>query len=346
MTLIYFILILGVIIFIHELGHFIFAKKAGVHVYEFAIGMGPKIFSKQPKNSETVYSLRLIPLGGFCSMAGETVEEDTSVPKNKQLTNKTWFQRFMVVFAGPLFNFILAFILLLFMGFVYGVPSTKPVVGAIETASPAEKAGLEVGDTILSINDKKVRNWDQILMKLQLINNDDGVDFKIKDSKGNEKVIEIFPKKQVIDDVVTYRFGIGSISTREHGILPSISYAGSKLVSLTESMGTVLSGLFTGKIAASNISGPVGIYSVVGEQAKAGFDSILYLIAYLSINVGFINLVPFPAFDGGRILFLIIEKIKGKPVSSKTENMFHNIGFFILIGLMLLVTFNDILRLF
>ena len=345
MTLIYFILILGIIIFIHELGHFLLAKKSGVYVYEFAIGMGPKIFSKKPKNSETVYSLRLVPLGGFCAMAGEDMD-DPNVPQEKQLNKKTWLQRFMVIFAGPLFNFILAFVLLLFMGLIYGVPSTKPVVGAIEKNSAAEKAGLEVGDTILSINDKKVRNWDQILMKLQLINSEDGVEFKIKDEKGNVETLEIFPKKQVVDDVVSYRFGIGTTSTRERGILPSISYAGSKLVSLTESMGTVLGGLFTGKIAVSNISGPVGIYSVVGEQAKAGFDSILYLVAYLSINVGFINLVPFPAFDGGRILFLIIEKFKGSPVSQKTENMFHNIGFFILIGLMLLVTFNDILRLF
>ena len=345
MTLIYFIIILGVIIFIHELGHFLFAKKAGVHVYEFAIGMGPKILSKQPKNSETVYSLRLIPLGGFCAMAGEDVE-DEKLPKDKQLSNKTWFQRFMVIFAGPLFNFILAFVLLLFIGLAFGAPATKPIVGAIEKDSAAEKAGLEIGDTILSINGKKVYNWDQILMKLQLINNEDGVEFKIKNQNGKEEVIEIFPKKQVTNDVVTYRFGIGSTTKREYGIIPALSYSGSKLVSLTESMGTVLGGLFTGKISVSNVSGPVGIYSVVGEQAKAGFDSILYLIAYLSINVGFINLVPFPAFDGGRILFLIIEKIKGSPVSPKLENTFHNIGFFLLIGLMLLVTFNDILRLF
>ena len=345
MTLIYFILILGVIIFIHELGHFLFAKKAGVHVYEFAIGMGPKILSKQPKNSETVYSLRLIPLGGFCAMAGEDVE-DSSLPKDKQLSNKTWFQRFMVIFAGPLFNFILAFVLLLFIGLAFGAPATKPIVGAIEQDSAAEKAGLGIGDTIISINGKKVYNWDQILMKLQLINNEEGVDFIVRNQNGKEELIEIFPTKHITDDVVTYRFGIGSTNKREYGIIPALSYSGSKLVSLTESMGTVLGGLFTGKISVSNISGPVGIYSVVGEQAKAGLDSILYLIAYLSINVGFINLVPFPAFDGGRILFLIIEKFKGSPVSPKLENTFHNIGFFLLIGLMLLVTFNDILRLF
>ena len=346
MTIIYFILILGVIIFIHELGHFLFAKSAGIYIYEFAIGMGPKIFSRKSKKSETEYSIRLIPLGGFCSMAGESVEDEKTVPKDKLMQNKTWFQRFMVIFAGPLFNFILAFVLLLFIGFIFGSPPTKPVIGAIDQNSAAYKAGLEVGDTILSINDKKVHNWDQVMMQLQLINNEKEVKFDIKDITGKDLTIGITPEKKVNDDVVSYYFGIGTGTERERGIISSFSYAGSKLVSLTQSMGTVLGGLFTGKVSVSNISGPVGIYSVIGEQAKSGFDSIIYLTAFLSINVGFINLIPFPAFDGGRILFMIIEKIKGSPVDAKVENMFHYIGFFLLIGLMILVTFNDILRLF
>ncbi len=346
MTIIYFVLILSVIIFIHEFGHFIFAKKAGIYVFEFAIGMGPKIFSRKSKKSETEYSIRLIPLGGFCSMAGESNEDEKTVSKDKLMQNKTWLQRFMVIFAGPLFNFILAFLLLFFIGLIYGASPTKPVVGAIESNSAADKAGLEVGDTILSINDKKVGNWDQVMMQLQMVDGSKEVVFKIKDTSDNEVTINIKPQKIVEDDTVTYRYGIGTGSTKERGILPSLSYASSKIVSLTQAMGTTISGLFTGKISVSNVSGPVGIYSVIGEQAKAGFDSILYLIAYLSINVGFINLIPFPAFDGGRILFLIIEKLKGSPVDSKVENMFHYVGFFLLIGLMILVTFNDILRLF
>ncbi|MBE6153588.1 MAG: RIP metalloprotease RseP [Firmicutes bacterium] len=346
MTIIYFILILGVIIFIHELGHFLFAKKAGVKIFEFAIGMGPKVFSKKSKKSETEYSIRLIPLGGFCSMAGESNEDEQNVPKDKLLQNKTWFQRFMVIFAGPLFNFILAFVLLLSIGLIYGATPTKPIIGAIVKNSAADKAGLEIGDTILSINNKRVNNWDQVMMQLQMIDGSKEVSFVIEDDNDKEKTINIKPEKIVEDDVVTYRFGIGTGSKRERGILPSLSYASSKLMSLTQSMGSTLAGLFTGKISVSNVSGPVGIYNVIGEQAKAGFDSILYLTAFLSINVGFINLIPFPAFDGGRILFLIIEKIKGKPVDSKVENMFHYVGFFLLIGLMILVTFNDILRLF
>ncbi len=345
MTIIYFILILGIIVFIHELGHFIFAKKAGIYCYEFSVGMGPKLISKKFK-SETEYCLRLIPIGGFVSMAGESVEEDKKIPKNKRLQSKTWLQRFLTIFAGPLFNFILAFVLLLIVGLAFGAPSTKPVIGMLEEGSAAEKAGLEAGDRVLSINGKKVSTWDEIIMKLQLTNNGNPVDFEIKRENGTTKNIEVKPEKVIQDDVVSYHFGVGMDQTISHGFIPSLSYASSKLYSLTKSMFTVLGGLFTGKIGVGNISGPVGIYSIVGDSAKAGLSNLIYLMAYLSINIGFINLIPFPAFDGGRILFLIIEKIKGSPVSPKVENMFHYVGFFILIGLMILVTFNDILRLF
>lgn len=345
MTLIYFILILGTIVFIHELGHFIFAKKAGIYCYEFSIGMGPKIFGKKFK-SETEYCIRAIPLGGFVSMAGETVEEDKNIPKDKQLQNKTWLQRFLTIFAGPFFNFVLAFILLFLIGIIFGAPSTKPIVGAVQEDSAAYEAGLEAGDRILSINNKKVSNWDQIIMKLQLNNTGKKVTFEIKKENGTIQEIIVKPKKVIVDEQTTYQFGVGMEQNKYYGFVESIKYATSKIGSLTESMFTVIGGLFTGKVSLSNISGPVGIYSVVGDSAKAGFDSILYLIAYLSINVGFINLIPFPAFDGGRILFLIIEKVKGSPVSPKVENMMHNIGFFLLIGLMILITFSDILRLF
>lgn len=345
MTLIYFILILGIIVFIHELGHFIFAKRAGIYCYEFSIGMGPKIFGKKFK-SETEYCIRAIPLGGFVSMAGETVEEDKKIPKNKQLQSKTWLQRFLTIFAGPFFNFVLAFFLLFLIGLIFGAPSTKPIVGMIQENSAAYEAGLEAGDKILSINDKKVKNWDQIIMELQLNNTGKAVDFEVQKENGTKIEITIKPKKVTIDDQTTYQFGVGMEQKIYTGFVESLKYATSKLGSLTESMFTVIGGLFTGKISLNNMSGPIGIYSIVGDSAKAGFDSIIYLMAYLSINVGFINLIPFPAFDGGRILFLIIEKIKGSPVSPKVENMMHSIGFFLLIGLMIVITLSDIFKLF
>ena len=345
MTIIYFVLILGLIVFIHELGHFIFAKRAGIYCYEFSIGMGPKLFGKKFK-SETEYCLRLIPLGGFVSMAGEDVEVDKNVPKEKRMQNKTWFQRFLTVFAGPLFNFILAFILLFLIGLCYGATSTSTVVGQIDKNSAADKAGLEVGDKILSIDGKKVRNWDDLIMQLQLTNSEKIITFEVENQNGEIENINIKPEKKEVDGQTSYYFGVGMDPNKNYGFVSSIKYATSKLGSLTKSMVTVIGGLFTGKVSLGNISGPVGIYSIIGDSAKAGFSSILYLIAYLSINVGFINLIPLPAFDGGRILFLIIEKIKGSPVDMKIENMLHYVGFFLLIGLMILVTFNDIIKLF
>lgn len=345
MTLLYFVIILGVIVFIHELGHFIFAKKAGIYCYEFSIGMGPKIFGKKFK-SETEYCLRLIPLGGFVSMAGEEVEVDKKIPKEKRMQSKTWLQRFLTIFAGPLFNFILAFVLLFLIALCYGAPSTSTLIGQIDKESAAYDSGLEVGDRILSIDGKRVSNWDDLIMKLQLVDSNKAVKFEVEKANGETENINIKPDKKEVDGQTTYYFGVGMDPTKEYGFFSSIKYASSKLVSLTESMITVIGGLFTGKVSLGNISGPVGIYSIIGDSAKAGFSSILYLIAFLSINVGFINLIPFPAFDGGRILFLIIEKIKGGPIDAKLENVIHSIGFFLLIGLMILVTFNDILRIF
>ena len=160
MTLIYFLLILGITILVHEFGHFIFAKKAGVHVYEFSIGMGPKIFTHKRKNDETEYSLRLFPIGGFVSMAGEDMEdENKSIPKEKQLISKKWHERFITISAGVLFNFIFAIILLFIVGLVNGAPINKAIVESIETDYPAYNI-LEIGDTIIKINDKKIKNLD------------------------------------------------------------------------------------------------------------------------------------------------------------------------------------------
>ena len=337
MTIIYFILILGLIIFIHELGHFIFAKKAGVYVYEFAIGMGPKIISKKSKKSETVYSLRLIPLGGFCAMAGED-EEDKNVPKEMHLNNKKWWQRFMVLFAGPMMNFILAFVLLFVYALIFGSYETKPIIGEVVKDSPAYSAGLQTGDKILKIENKNVGSWDSAIIELQFINKDK-VKFNVE--RNNKKVdVIIRPKKKVDkDDNVTYYYGIAQNTKKKYGIISSATFSVNKLISLTNSMTTVIKGLFTGKIGISSMSGPVGIYEVVGSQAKAGISNLIYLTAYLSINVGYMNLIPFPAFDGGRILFLIIEKI-----TPKVEATVNNIGFALLILLMIFITGNDILR--
>lgn len=345
MTLIYFLLVLGITILVHEFGHFIFAKKAGVHVYEFSIGMGPKIFTHKRKNDETEYSLRLFPIGGFVSMAGEDMEDDNkSIPKEKQLISKKWHERFITIAAGVLFNFIFAIILLFIVGLVNGAPINKAIIESIEPDYQAYNT-LEVGDTIVKINDKKIKNLDILSLELQVQNGKE-VTFTVIDSNGKEVIKKITPKVIKDDDVTTYVYGFKLKSELKKGILPAIKYAFTKTLSLIQQMALIIFYLITGKLSISSLSGPIGIYTIVGKSAQAGIISLIYLTAYLCINVGFINFIPLPAFDGGRLLFLIIEKIKGSRVKLEIENTIHSIGFILLMILMVVITCNDIIRIF
>lgn len=346
MTLILFILILGVVIFVHELGHFLFAKKCGIYVHEFAIGMGPRIFSKKGKNNETVYSLRLIPIGGFCSLAGEGVEEDRKLPKDRLLQSKSVWDRFLTMFFGPGFNFLFAILLLFLIGLIWGAPNYKPVIADVTNQSAAYEVGIESGDTILEVNEHHIYTTDDLSLYLTLAKKDRPTEILVKKTNGEEKTYHVTPKETEIDGEKQYQYGITLQSTRQRGLLSSIKFTFVKTGALFRQMFVTIQNLFTGGLKVSQLSGPVGIYTIVGEQSKAGVANILYLIAYLSINVGFINLIPLPAFDGGRILFLIIEKIKGSPLKQETENMIHTIGFFLLMALMVYITFNDILKLF
>lgn len=345
MTLLYFVLVLGITVLIHELGHFIFAKKAGVYVYEFSIGMGPKLFSFKRKNDETVYSIRLFPIGGFVSMAGEDMEDDNKdIPKEKQLVSKKWHQRFLTIAAGVLFNFILAIILLFIVGLCSGVPKNKIYVDSLEPEYPAYEV-LKPGEQIIKLNNKKVNNIDNLSLQLQ-IHASEEVEFTIVDKEGKERTESIKPKKVEADGKETYVYGFTLTTEKEYGILPSISYAFMKTFDLIKQMGLIIFYLITGKLSLDNLAGPVGIYNIVGESAKAGILSLMYLTAYLCINVGFMNFIPLPAFDGGRLLFLIIEKIKGSRINPKIENTIHSVGFILLMILMIFITYNDILRLF
>ena len=345
LNLIYFVIVLGIIVLVHELGHFMFAKMFGIYVYEFAIGMGPKLFGWTSKNKETVYSIRAIPIGGFCSLAGEEVDDDEKIPKDRKLQAKPAWQRFLVMFFGAGNNFILAFIILLVVAFGWGAVTSEPIISELISGNPAEKAGLEVGDYILKINGHKIKTADDIAIYLQVENKEKPITFSIK-RDGEKKDIQVKPIKEEVDGSDIYRVGIKSVGKTERGIIPSIKFAFEKMGSLFRQMVITLKGLFTGGLSVNQLSGPVGIYNIVGTQASAGFENVLYLIALLSINVGFINLLPFPAFDGGRIIFLIIEKIKGSPIKPETENKIHTIGFILLLALMIYITFNDVLKLF
>ena len=343
MTLIYFIIILGVIVFIHELGHFIFAKKAGIYVYEFSIGMGPQLFKWNRKNDETDYCLRLFPIGGFVQMAGEEIEDDPDIPKDKKFGVKKFSQKFMTVIAGIMMNFILAIVLLFIVGLVNGAPQNKPIVGDIEENYPAYTSGLKEGDQFLKINGKNANTSDKLTLQLQANNGEKITAQVLRD--GEVKTIILNPKLVKVDGKETYKYGFQIVDEVKHGFVASLEYAFSKTISLLHQMVFVIFYLITGQLSVTSLAGPVGIYDVVGDAANAGFINLVYLTAFISINVGFINFLPIPAFDGGRILFLIIEKIKGKPVDPKLENTIHAIGFFLLIALMILITYNDIIRL-
>lgn len=336
MTLIYFILILGVTIFIHELGHFLFAKKAKIHCYEFSLGMGPRLFKFNRKNDETDYCIRLFPIGGYVSMAGEQIEVDQDVPKENQMLNKPWHSRFLTIIAGVIFNFILAIILLFVVGLINGVPTNKPLIGQVLSDSSAYEAGLQKGSLITEINGKKVGSIDHFLLEMQV---NMGKTLSLTTDQG--KTIKINPDKKGDK----YIYGFAMDNSKEHGVIASIKYAFTKFWGLIVQMTLIIGYLITGTLSLNNLAGPVGIYSIVGQSAQAGLINLVYLTALLSINVGFLNFLPIPAFDGGRLLFLVIEKIKGSPVNPKIENIIHSIGFILLMILMIAVTYNDIIRL-
>ena len=344
--LILFILILGSIVFVHEFGHFMMAKLTGVYVYEFAIGMGPKLWSK--KGKETEYTLRAIPIGGFCMMAGEDLEDDDlkKVPKNKRLQSKKPWQRFLIMFFGAGNNFIFAILLLFAIGLIWGGSSMEPVVTSVLKNSAAANSGIEAGDRILEINGHSISTTDDISLYLAVADPEEASDIKVEKENDSVKTYSVQPKKKKVDGQITYQYGIGMQQEVQHGFLAAIQFTYKKTISIFKQMGVTVGYLFTGGISISQLSGPVGIFSIVGDQSSAGIMNIIYLVAFLSINVGFINLLPIPAFDGGHILFIIIEKIKGSPVNPETENKIHTIGLFLLMLLMVVITFNDILRLF
>ena len=344
MTLVYMILMLGIIVFIHEFGHYLFAKKARIYVYEFSIGMGPRIFKFKRKNDETEYSVRLFPIGGYVQMAGEELEEDENIPEEKRMQSKTWIQRFLTIIAGIMFNFILAIILLFVVGLVIGSPNNKPYITMVPEGINSNL--ITVGDKILEVNGKKVIFTDTMLLRLQ-VNNKKPLKLKLKETNGNIKEVTLNPIIEENEDgTISYKYGIGIGTETKTGILPAIKYAFVKFTSLMTQMILVIGYLFTGKLGISSLSGPVGIFNVVGESAQAGFINLVYLTGFISLNVGFMNLLPIPALDGGRILFLIIEKIKGSKVDAKVENIIHTIGFALLIVLMIVITFNDIIKLY
>ncbi len=340
------LLILSIIIVIHEFGHFITAKKSGVHIYEFSIGMGPLVWKHIGKD-KIQYSIRAFPIGGYVQMAGEVMDDDDKIPKKKLMCNRPWYQRLIILVAGVTMNFILALVVLFVIGLIWGGRYSTTVLEAVQEGSAASEAGIEAGDTIIKVDGKKTSSWDMAQLYLVMKTKDGSYDITVKKESGEEKTYNVTPKTVKNEDgEETKVFGIQGTPKIERGFIEAIKYSFSKFGTIVHSMVTIVGALFTGKISLSALSGPVGMYTIVDESVGLGIDQLVYLVAFLSINLGVVNILPFPAFDGGRVLFLIIEKIKGSPVDSKVENMFHVVGFFLLMLLMVYITIQDIFRLF
>ena len=416
-TVIAFIVIFGALVFFHELGHLIFAKRAGILCREFAIGFGPKVFSH--KKGETTYTIRLLPIGGFVRMAGEDPEmveikpgyrigllfdkdetvnkiilnnkekypdcriievefadiekdliikgypddeddqlktfvihpkamivengiESQIAPLDRQFGAKTLWQRTMAIFAGPMMNFVLAFIIFIVIALLQGVPTNDPKLGEITTDGAAKAAGLHKGDVVQSINGAEVTSWADVV---EIIRNSPNkkLDFTIT-RDGKEMDVQVTPIEKTVDGK---KMGlIGVYSPVEKSPIQAISAGFKDTYTWTMQIITMLGKLVTGQFSINMLSGPVGIYQATDTVAKSGIYYLMKWAGILSINLGIMNLLPIPALDGGRLMFFAVEALRGKPIDRQKEGMVHFIGFALLMLLMLVVTWNDIQRFF
>ncbi|MGM9986521.1 MAG: RIP metalloprotease RseP [Bacillaceae bacterium] len=410
-----FVLIFGVLVFVHELGHLYFAKRAGILCREFAIGFGPKVVSFT--KNETVYTIRLLPIGGFVRMAGEDpevveikpgqtvgllfndagnvnkilidnyhknpnakviqvanidLEHDLYVegyvdeeikerygidekafivehgqkmqiaPYNRQFASKSIGSRSLAIFAGPLMNFVLAFVLFIAIGFIQGTPINKPILGKLTTDGAAYQAGLKQGDKIETINGKNTNSWEDVVSIVRA-NPEKEITMKIvRDGKELEKTVT--PKLQ---DNQEGKYGIiGVYQPTEKSVFKALQSGFTETYNWTKELLVGLGSLITGKFSIEMLSGPIGIASMTGQVAQSGFVYLMKWTAVLSINLGVLNLLPLPALDGGRLLFFGIEALRGKPIDRQKEGMVHFIGFALLMLLMIVVTWNDIKKFF
>ncbi|MGL5314918.1 MAG: RIP metalloprotease RseP [Peptostreptococcaceae bacterium] len=335
MTIIAAILLFGVIVFVHELGHFLLAKKAGIKIHEFAVGMGPKLFST--KKGETLYSIRLLPLGGYCAMEGE--DGESSDPRS--FGQKSLLQRASVLFAGPFFNIIFAVILLIPVFIYMGAPSTT--LGKIIPDSPAQAIGLQVDDKIVNINGHEINSWEDVVSNLH---SSEGKEIQISVERDGElKVFNVTPEKNADGNYV-----IGISYKPERSFFGSIGSAFTTTVDMTKQMIIFVGQLFTGSVPGgveNAVTGPVGVISIVSDQASKGIFNLMYIGSVISLNLGILNLLPIPALDGGRLVMLAIEGIRGgKKLDPNKEAAIHMVGFALLMGFMVFITYKDILRLF
>lgn len=355
MTLILFIVIFGVVVIAHEFGHFLIAKANGIHVVEFAVGMGPNLFSF--KKGDTKYSLKLFPIGGACMFEGEdgVVEKDEVSGEEKEpgpgsfLKAKVW-SRIATVAAGPFFNFILAFIVAFIMANMMVV--REPVATEVTADSSAASAGMLDGDRIVSLDGEKVHLFDEITLFMQTTYR--GGDVEVVYERDGEKY-ETVVTPQYDESEGRYLLGIANADFVEPKGFETFQYAWYEMRYSVKATYKSLGMLIGGRVSRQDVAGPVGIaVNVVGktyEQTRDyGWQSVLLnmlnIVLMLSVNLGILNLLPIPALDGGRLVFMLVEVVRGKPVPPEKEGMVHFIGLMFFMILMVFVFFNDLTNIF
>ncbi|MEK7868390.1 MAG: RIP metalloprotease RseP [Candidatus Omnitrophota bacterium] len=347
LSLVSFIVVLSILVIVHEFGHFIVAKRMGVRVEKFSIGFGPEIAGIT--KAETRYSISIIPLGGYVKLAGETGAEGVKLEKWEYFSRPVG-ERIKIIFAGPLLNYILAFLIFSFV-FMAGSPTLTTKIGKVMPGYPAESAGLKTGDRILNINGKDVVYWEDVT---KIIHASRSVEMKILVGRDTERInLLVMPKSQDMKTIFgsSKKISIIGIAPSDevvyvkYGFLKSIYMGAERLWTLTYITCRALWASITGAIPVKeSMTGPIGIFYITGQAAKLGLVYLLQLMGVLSASLAIFNLLPVPVLDGGHILFLIIEKIRKKPVSLKIQENITQVGMGLLIVLMVFVFYNDFMR--
>lgn len=366
LTAVIFLLVLAVLIFVHELGHFLIARWNGIRVDEFKIGFGPRLFSWG--KGETKYGLNLIPFGGYVKIHGEDPDDESisGRDKDRSFVNKKGWQQAAVLFAGVFFNFLFAWILysIVFMVGVTADPTgfeqysssfkdQRIMVTDVSVGSPAEKAGLKMGDSIVG-RGSNYSLFEKIAVEdiQSYVNSSNGSPISISIGRGNEspKLVSIVPTQGIVKGKYAIGISMSEVVNIKFSFFSAI-YEGAHytLIMMRETvigLYSFFANIFRGSANFSDVSGPIGIAGIVGDAAGMGLKYLLMVTALISINLGIINLIPFPALDGGRILFVAIEGIIRRRIAPKFSNIVNMVGFVLLMALMVVVTYKDIAKMF
>jgi regulator of sigma E protease len=346
-----FVIVLGILIFFHELGHFLMARLFGVGVEKFSLGFGPRIFGK--KVGLTDYRISAIPLGGYVKMVGE--EPDAEIdPADIPLsfTHKHVLKRILIVAAGPLFNLLLAAVIFFGLFQASGLYILQPSVGKVQEGSPAEKNGLKTGDFIKAIDGHSIDSWDDMS---GLIGESAGKPLSMTVKRGDsEFVVRVTPNTTATQNIFgeeTKRYVIGIVASgdffvRELGFFEAIGESVLQTYRVTELTVLSIVKLIQGTVSTKTLGGPIMIAEMAGRQAKEGIASLVFFIALLSVNLAILNFLPIPVLDGGHLLFFFIEALIGRPVNTRMREIAQQVGIFILVVLMVFVFYNDISRIF